>query len=266
MKNSQICLIIIVLLILVSITGCGHRRSIVIYRDRSIATCVYDNDIEEIKSQIKKGVDVNKPSGKLGLLPLNCAIDKNDMNIFKFLIDNGADINAADKDGCTPLMYAASCGNTAIAKNLIDKSAKIHVKDKGGYSPLLTAIRDGHNDIAAMLLDNGADPNERMDDKDPDLVDTPLKIAVYDNNIEAVSFLLKKGADVNARVFNNSTVLFTAVRQGNVDIVKLLLSYGADINIKDKQGNTPVTFIMVAETNKKIPKSNIEELHKLLGK
>ena len=45
------------------------------------------------------------------MTPLHFAADRGYNNILEVLIDNGANINVADKVGMTPLMYAVSCEN-----------------------------------------------------------------------------------------------------------------------------------------------------------
>lgn len=58
----------------------------------------------------------------------------------QILIANGANVNAADQDGCTPLHCAAHNGHKEIAELLLDKGANIDAVDKVKITPLHAAV------------------------------------------------------------------------------------------------------------------------------
>ena len=53
-------------------------------------------------------------------------IDDN-LEMVKFLIDQGADINATDNDGWTPLHAASSCGHVSVTEALLDAGADARI-------------------------------------------------------------------------------------------------------------------------------------------
>lgn len=62
----------------------------------------------------------------------------------KFLIENGADVNAKDKRGETPLMFASAFDRCRVLKLLIDNGADVNAKDKGGWSALIYGAYNGN--------------------------------------------------------------------------------------------------------------------------
>lgn len=58
-------------------------------------------------------------------------------------------------DGYTPLHLASMVGNTDVAKFLLDNGADVNARDSEGYSPLVRAKANGNDEIARMLIDRG---------------------------------------------------------------------------------------------------------------
>ncbi len=79
----------------------------------------------------------------------------------KFRINNGVDVNAADKGGWTALHHAAISGHTPLAQLLLASRGRVDAFDKHGVTPLHLAARVGHADIVSLFLDNRADINRR---------------------------------------------------------------------------------------------------------
>lgn len=61
-----------------------------------------------------------------------------------------------DYDHRTPLHIAASEGNVEIVRFLMQNGAGIHVKDRNGHTPLMCAIENGHEKVIEALVKCGA--------------------------------------------------------------------------------------------------------------
>ena len=57
------------------------------------------------------------------------AVNAYNSDIISFLIENGADVNAADNRGCTALMRAAYIGYPELVRTLLDHGADKYIKD-----------------------------------------------------------------------------------------------------------------------------------------
>ncbi|XP_017839750.1 myotrophin [Drosophila busckii] len=72
--------------------------------------------------------------------------------------NNEAKVNDEIK-GRFPIHYAADFGHLNVLKYLIKEGADINKKDKHGITPLLAAVWEGHTDCVEYLLEKGADKN-----------------------------------------------------------------------------------------------------------
>lgn len=59
-------------------------------------------------------------------------------------------------DGYTPLHLASMVGNKVVAKFLLENGADVNARDFEGYSPLVRAKANGNDEIAKMLQARGA--------------------------------------------------------------------------------------------------------------
>ncbi len=198
------------------------------------------------------------------------------LNNAKYLIQAGADIQAANKFGKTALMGAVYSKNIELIKALLKAGAPVDQKDNEGGTALLTMITMGNFDeqpkIAVMkiLLDAGANINETNNEgnsvlheslfpgdsemrkfliskgADSSIVNkkgkTALDQAIINGNLIAVKTLLKVEKDINKLDSYGATMLHSAILNEKYELVKLLLQAGADKEAKDKWGKTAIEF------------------------
>ncbi|KAL1694338.1 ankyrin repeat-containing domain protein, partial [Schizophyllum commune] len=94
------------------------------------------------------------------------AASKSRIDIGKFLISRGADINAKDRANQHPLHRAATTGSVGFIKLLLESSTapnktRLNTGDRIGNTPLHLAIESGHAEAAVLLINAGAD-RERL--------------------------------------------------------------------------------------------------------
>lgn len=88
---------------------------------------------------------------------LHVAATYGDLNIVKYLVESGLDVNASDgTSGSNPLNFAVSEGHIEIVKYFLDNGAILDLS-KPERNPLFSAIHKGHLDIARLLVENGID-------------------------------------------------------------------------------------------------------------
>ncbi len=163
---------------------------------------------------------------------LLCLVTQNNWtDAMDALVKNGANVNARGKGDKTPLMIAAETGNLTGYRFLLSNGANIDASDKDHLLCLVT--QNNWTDAMDALVKNGANVHTRgKGDK------TPLMIAAEKGNLAACQFLLSKGADIHARDTNGNTALMLAVKKGKIDTIRTLISAGADIHAVNVFGET----------------------------
>ncbi len=125
-----------------------------------LTKAILENDIETVKLLIANNADVNVRSDVFDETPLMYSSAKVErINITKFLIKNGANVNAQNNDGETPLMYAANGGNISTVMYLLDHKAEVNIKSSVGNTALMYAAQVNNPAVVRYLLENGADVN-----------------------------------------------------------------------------------------------------------
>lgn len=135
-------------------------------------------DTEVVQILLAKGADPKITTTRAGMTPIMAAAglgskeedttgrkktEEQAIATIQLLLDAGADINAADRQGDTALHGAAQKGDDKVVQFLADHGAKLDVKDAKGRTPLDAAMgalgnggfdgsrRDVHESTAALI-------------------------------------------------------------------------------------------------------------------
>ncbi|HAS46177.1 MAG TPA: hypothetical protein DCS93_37195 [Microscillaceae bacterium] len=200
--------------------------------------------VEVVKHLLSKGFDINQKS-MYGSTPLVYACSNNDyerLKMVKFLVENGADVNAAKT---AALFDAARRGYNRIIKYLLDKDAHINaIKSntarlyKGSkITPIYYAISIQSTETVKLLIERGAKV-----DKIPGSRIAPLHLAAYRKALYCAALLVKNGANPQAKNYKGQTPAQVALEKkapriaAFLDGTKPLTSAEKNI-LKYKQGN-----------------------------
>ena len=187
-------------------------------------------NLEVVKYLVEKGAEINMTT-KDRVTLLGLAAREGHFEVVKYLAENGAEINMTTKDGVTPLGLAAREGHFKVVKYLAENGTEINMTTKDGVTPLGLAAREGHFEVVKYLAENGAE----VDQADNAGV-TPLLRAAYCGHLEVVEFLLKNGADINEDIIDEDRDivkdrLIIAMHKGESDKVERLCKDYANSNI-----------------------------------
>ena len=117
---------------------------------------VRKNRIDEVRTLILQGVDVNSRDVFGDNSGLHWAASLGLAEMARLLIDNGADLDIRNHDRNTPLHWAAAEGQKGRGVILIAHGADVNARGKGGWTPLRWAEAHGQKEIARILMAAGA--------------------------------------------------------------------------------------------------------------
>jgi ankyrin repeat protein len=187
---------------------------------------------------VSRHANVNARDRKDGTVLHRAVVEDHspDLKMLRFLLSNGASVDARRQGIDTPLHIAVFLGRADVVNILLARGADVHARGNWGQTPMhLASFPQGYPEIVNILLTHGADINERQNNRA-----TPLHLAAMGRNLEIVKLLLNKGADVRLADADGATALHYAAQSGNGEAVSLLIDYGADPNALDFEEHTPL--------------------------
>lgn len=180
---------------------------------------------------VELNFDVNVKDDQ-GDTPLHHATLGEHFDTADYLLEKGANPNAANSRRLIALHYAADKGLEQLISLLISKGAVVDTQAFSG-TPLQHAATRGKKEAMRILLEHSANPNVA------DHMLSPLLISIYVSSLECVELLLQKGADPNISSCEGMP-LVAAAFLGHTDIIKCLIKHKANPNVTHCIGLTPV--------------------------
>ena len=197
--------------------------------------------LELVEQLVLKYPQYASARGGLCGTALHSASFKGRLQVVRYLLQHGVDVNIRDSGEDTPFLLASWRGHSDVAKCLLEHGADVELRDQLDNTPLNLAARYGQFDAVRFLLEHNADFNP------PDRNGwTPLHNSIMGRGLNAdrpkiARLLLKYGANPNARAHDLRTPLHLAsMRTDSLDILRILLEHGADLYAEDRDGKTPL--------------------------
>lgn len=206
--------------------------------------------------------------------PLHQAIDQDNFDMVKLLLERGANIEATDRDQNTPLQKTITGEKVEIAKFLFSYGANPRITRPDGDSILHLSARANMPapNLTSLFIERGGLVNtlnmfnrtplsyveHSSDNQVAEILrkhgginvtgnylqrEHPLHEAIIDNDIAVIQLILNQGnpPDINQGDANGVTPLHLATMLGNMEMVQILLSQeGINVNSQDVNGQSPL--------------------------
>lgn len=206
-----------------------------------------NGNLEIMDMLLGQGADINckncAPNGQTALMIAmsTSGIGATIPKLLRFLVENGADLNAQDNSGNTAIMYGIQQGfNNYYSQMyqvlyLIENGAQVNIRNNKGNNMLHIVYMGGYPATSAQFQDEA-----------------------YAEIIKQVKLInltaLDHGLNINQQNLLGITPLHLATARCLKVGVDILLSRGADPSIKAKSGDTALSFAIESATTS--PHSN----------
>lgn len=196
-----------------------------------------------------------------GATALTEAIDNGDVEMARWLLQQGADPNWVGELAWTPLREALWAPRSVeMMRLLLENGADARAGEDRGLGVLATAAGDGDEDAIALLMSHGACPTrieERLMALDVpanrlnDIRLSALQVAVWQGHVDVLTTLAEQGYDLMTPLSRyRSTALHLAVQRGHHEMVTFLLPIGhaaERVNLRNDFFETPLMLAVKAD-------------------
>lgn len=231
----------------------------------ALVEAVERGDEALVRQLLLNGISPNQSTSKGAPLIIAAALEKQNI-IVEALLSAGADPDAQYPDylNANALMVAVQNNDPELARKLLDAGADVNLLDANKDPAINWAAYYGYGDLIDLFLANGATtlsvghgaPREilmrrghqslvyKLAKHDglptPDTTTKGLVTAIMKDDAEAVKTALENGANANASDATGRPVLALAAREGKMDALAALLVAGATVDAPDQIGYTPL--------------------------
>lgn len=206
--------------------------------DRLLNAVVLD-DVSYVRSAVQAGsLNVNQQIPAEGYpegAPLVAIAARGaSLDVLRYLISAGANLNARTPVNETPLMLASffydetqrSVGRAferheRAVRLLVESGADLE-NYPSHYTPLAYAAYQGSDNIVRFLIQRGARVNADAQ-RGGSYVNTPLMMAAIQGHERIVRALLSAGADADIRIFGGHTAAELAAKHNHQGVAQLLI-------------------------------------------
>ena len=149
-------------------------------------------------------------------------LGRSKIKIRKYLIENGANINANNGE-----ILIRSINNSHFIKYLIKKNVNIHANNDEAIRYVSRCNNYNCLKIIKLLLKNGANINANNDEVIMNLFNSYNSI-----KLKEINFLVKNGANINV---NNDIIIRYASKHSDLKTIKCLIKNGANIHANNDE-------------------------------
>lgn len=198
-------------------------------QETAVGIAIRLEQVEVLKFLVRNGADVNMYSNpERHTLPLYDAVQTRNIEILQTLL-SAKTINVNPIEEWPSRWILVHCINIFPdgVESLLRAGADPNASGRYGGTPLAASAISKNTEMVKLLIQYGASVN--FEDS---MTQAPLQHSVTAGDIATVAVLLEAGADPNARRRSDNKSLITlASYKGFSDIINLLIKYGGNVNL-----------------------------------
>jgi ankyrin repeat protein len=211
---------------------------------------VREGDLERVRQAVDTGIELDQRisystknrSESSGWTALMVAVQQGHLEIARWLVEQGADVNAKNQHQYSALSMAIEGNHAELIKLLAQHGADLEVGGRSGTTALMKMAWEGNRELVTFLLEQGADPNtpgvaagtdfrgNNLTLKFVSLGAPALSSALRKGHFDIAELLIEAGADVNLYT-HGWTMLLQEALWSRVESVEFLLEHGADVTL-----------------------------------
>uniref|UniRef100_A0A8C7F6I3 Transient receptor potential cation channel, subfamily A, member 1b n=1 Tax=Oncorhynchus kisutch TaxID=8019 RepID=A0A8C7F6I3_ONCKI len=222
--------------------------------------CARGGDVSQLEGLVRRNPGVLREQDDSGASLVHHAAGAGNIPVIRFIcsITHRDEWNLYDDEGSMPLHWAVERNQPESCRALLELGVEPNVLNKALMSPLHLAVSYQHNHLVKLLLSHYKTESNLQGC----LGNTPVMLACSINNTEALSILML-GMKCNTPVFvccpgeemghsieehinvldeSCSSPLHMAVRGGNMDVIKFCIQKGAKIDQQQVDRSTALHF------------------------
>lgn len=216
-----------------------------------------NNDIDKMRKMRKHGIDIESKHSKDESTALHNAAYYGHVNILRWLLSLGANVNSRDFLGRTPLFEACTTNGLRAVDVLLDHGADPDALDNNATRPFDATSNEK---IRRLLRERSAiryDPECLSD----------LHKAVRDEDVDAVGRIVECGDHANQMTFDgdgNTPLHYAAIN--NLDrIVSKMVIMGIDVDQTNRYGQTALDATVFRRAFHKAESETSRRIVEMLG-
>ena len=128
-------------------------------------------------------------------------------------------------DGTNSLKYAVKDNTLDIFKILLDKGADPKEKVNHGLTPMMIATQEGKYETAKLLIEHGAN----IDDHENLSGNVPLHLAISCRQLRILMLLIENGTSIDCKALDGATAWTYAVNNKQREMAEFLVENGANV-------------------------------------
>jgi len=218
------------LILVLFVSGCSSAPHNENDEHLKLISAIRDHDLDRVKSIVAAGnVDLDPPTRPNYVnKALAYSSIYGDLEIVKYILAQGVDIDGRISYGGTALLRASEIGKNDVAEFLIRAGADVNIANAFGISSMVGYAITCNTGLIDLALEYGGDIDlahkMTVSTGYGELAYNPIQWAVLKGELECVKHLVSKGAATNVISRDNETLLEMAIKQGNAEVIAFVES------------------------------------------